>query len=111
MEQHPVYDLSNEVVEELARTFPDVATELGISGYDDGWTDLTIGGEGRTGLLLNRRRGAFERAAPTRHREMGAAGGPGSATGRLRAGTLAPGPPRGVQERAPTGRGATSTPR
>ena len=44
MEQHPVYELSDQIVEELARTFPEVATELGVSGYDDSWTDFSPDG-------------------------------------------------------------------
>ena len=41
MEQHPIHDLSSEIVDDLARTFPDLATELGIAGYDDSWTDFS----------------------------------------------------------------------
>lgn len=41
MEQHPIYALSSEVVDEYARTFPDVATEVGIAGHDDRWTDFS----------------------------------------------------------------------
>ena len=44
MQKHPVYQLSNEIVDELAATFPDIATEVGIAGYDDRWTDLSPDG-------------------------------------------------------------------
>lgn len=41
MDQHPIYQLSSDIVDELASTFPDVATEIGIAGHDDKWTDLS----------------------------------------------------------------------
>ncbi len=41
MQKHPIYELSSEIVEELASTFPDVATEIGVAGHDDRWTDLS----------------------------------------------------------------------
>jgi uncharacterized protein (DUF885 family) len=51
-QQHPIYQLSSEIVEELARTYPDVATEVGIAGYDDSWTDFSpAGGEEALRLL------------------------------------------------------------
>lgn len=51
-QQHPIYQLSSEIVEELARTYPDVATEVGIAGYDDSWTDFSPeGGEEALRLL------------------------------------------------------------
>ena len=46
MQTHPIYELSSEIVDALAATFPDVATEVGISGHDDSWTDFSPeGGE------------------------------------------------------------------
>lgn len=44
MQNHPIYELSDQIVEELARLAPDVATEVGIEGYDDSWTDLSPDG-------------------------------------------------------------------
>ena len=41
MEKHPIYRLSSDIVDELAKAFPDVATEVGIAGHDDRWTDLS----------------------------------------------------------------------
>lgn len=41
MPEHPIYQLSSDIVDELAKTFPDIATEVGIAGYDDRWTDLS----------------------------------------------------------------------
>lgn len=41
MQNHPIYQLSSDIVDELAKLFPDVATELGIKGHDDRWTDLS----------------------------------------------------------------------
>ena len=38
---HPIYRLSSGIVDELAKIFPDIATEVGISGHDDRWTDLS----------------------------------------------------------------------
>lgn len=41
MQDHPIFKLSSLIVDELARTFPDVATELGVVGHDDSWTDFS----------------------------------------------------------------------
>ncbi len=41
MQDHPIYQLSSDIVDELASTFPDIATEVGIAGHDDRWTDLS----------------------------------------------------------------------
>lgn len=41
MQEHPIYKLSSDIVDELATIFPDIATELGIKGHDDSWTDLS----------------------------------------------------------------------
>ncbi len=40
MRDHPVFELSDVIVDELARLFPSTATVLGVSGYDDRWPDL-----------------------------------------------------------------------
>ncbi len=58
MQNHPIYKLSSDIVDELASTFPDVATEVGIGGHDDRWTDLSPeGAEGalRTLRILRRK--------------------------------------------------------
>jgi uncharacterized protein (DUF885 family) len=39
VQEHPIYSLSSVIVDELAASFPDVATEIGIAGHDDRWTD------------------------------------------------------------------------
>lgn len=39
--EHPIYQLSSDIVDELASSFPDIATEVGIAGHDDRWTDLS----------------------------------------------------------------------
>ena len=44
MDRHPIYELSSFIVDELARTLPDLATEVGISGHDDRWTDFSPDG-------------------------------------------------------------------
>lgn len=41
MQDHPIYQLSSDIVDELARIFPNLATEVGIAGHDDKWTDLS----------------------------------------------------------------------
>ncbi len=38
---HPIFRLSDQLVDELCDIFPDEATYLGIAGYDDRWTDLS----------------------------------------------------------------------
>jgi len=41
VQEHPIYNLSSVIVDELAASFPDIATEMGIAGHDDRWTDLS----------------------------------------------------------------------
>jgi len=58
VQDHPIYPLSSAIVDELASAFPDVATELGIAGHDDRWTDLSPDGcdETRRKLKVLKRR-------------------------------------------------------
>jgi uncharacterized protein (DUF885 family) len=62
--QHPIYELSSEIVDELARTFPDLATELGIAGYDDSWTDLSPEGAQEALRLLRSLRSRVDALPP-----------------------------------------------
>ncbi len=41
---HPIYELSSKIVDDLAGMFPEVATELGIAGHDDSWTNFSPDG-------------------------------------------------------------------
>jgi len=62
VQDHPVYQLSSDIVDELAAAFPDVATEIGIAGHDDRWTDLSPEGSEeilRKLKVLRRRVGAL----------------------------------------------------
>lgn len=43
-QSHPVFGLSTTLVDELCDLFPDEATNLGIDGYDDRWSDLSPDG-------------------------------------------------------------------
>jgi uncharacterized protein (DUF885 family) len=43
-QDHPVYELSDALVDELCALFPDEATYLGVAGYDDRWPDLSPDG-------------------------------------------------------------------
>ncbi len=61
---HPIYELSNEIVEDLARTFPDLATELGVAGYDDKWTDFSPEGAEEAFRLLRRLRSRVDALPP-----------------------------------------------
>ncbi|MDX2466719.1 MAG: DUF885 family protein, partial [Acidimicrobiia bacterium] len=54
MQNHPIYQLSSDIVDELAQAFPDVATEVGVTGHDDKWTDLSPEGAESTLSLLKR---------------------------------------------------------
>jgi uncharacterized protein (DUF885 family) len=38
---HPVFDLSNDLVDELAELYPSSATYIGVPGHDDRWPDLS----------------------------------------------------------------------
>jgi uncharacterized protein (DUF885 family) len=64
VEQHPVYGLSSDIVETLARTFPDVATEVGIAGYDDSWTDLSPSGAEAAHRLIRDLRSRVDELPP-----------------------------------------------
>lgn len=60
MQNHPIYQLSNEIVDELASTFPDIATEVGIEGHDDKWTDFSPEGAEDALQTLRRLRSRVE---------------------------------------------------
>lgn len=64
MQNHPIYQLSSEIVDEFARTYPDVATELGIAGHDDRWTDLSPEGAESALTTLRRLRSAVDALPP-----------------------------------------------
>ncbi len=67
MEQlHPIYELSSEIVEDLARTFPDLATELGVAGYDDSWTDYSPEGAEEALRMLRNLRSRVNALPPAR---------------------------------------------
>lgn len=53
-QSHPVYALSSELVDELCGLFPDDATYLGVTGFDDKWPDLSPAGAERTVAALER---------------------------------------------------------
>lgn len=61
---HPVYELSSEIVDDLARTFPDLATELGVAGYDDSWTDFSPEGAEEALRLLRSLRSRVDALPP-----------------------------------------------
>lgn len=56
MQDHPVFALSSDVVDELAALYPAVATEVGIAGFDDRWGDLSPAGADRALETLRRLR-------------------------------------------------------
>ena len=60
MQEHPIYELSSEIVDELASLFPDIATELGIGGHDDRWTDFSPDGAATALQSVNRLRRRVE---------------------------------------------------
>ncbi|MDJ0952340.1 MAG: DUF885 domain-containing protein [Acidimicrobiia bacterium] len=65
MQNHPIYQLSSDIVDQLAATFPDIATEVGIAGHDDRWTDLSPeGGEAALHTLRVLRRQVDSVPAP-----------------------------------------------
>jgi uncharacterized protein (DUF885 family) len=64
VQNHPIYQLSSEIVDEFARTYPDVATELGIVGHDDRWTDLSPEGAESALTTLRRLRSAVDALPP-----------------------------------------------
>ena len=57
---HPIFALSDRLVDELCDLFPDSATYLGVSGFDDRWPDMSPDGVERTADAL---RGMRERIA------------------------------------------------
>ncbi len=56
MNNHPIYQLSSDIVDELATAYPDTATSLGIAGHDDKWTDLSPDGAQSTLSMLKQLR-------------------------------------------------------
>lgn len=54
MQDHLAFDVSSDIVDRLAALFPDIATELGVAGNDDRWTDLSP--DGAAGALEEIRR-------------------------------------------------------
>jgi uncharacterized protein (DUF885 family) len=50
---HPIFALSDAIVDELARLFPSTATELGVAGHDDRWPDLSPDGAATTVAALS----------------------------------------------------------
>ena len=57
---HPVYELSDALVDELCSLQPDEATYLGVAGHDDRWPDLSPDGNAAAESAL---RGMRERVA------------------------------------------------
>ncbi len=47
-QSHPIFALSDALVDELCDLYPDSATYLGITGYDDRWSDLSPAGAATT---------------------------------------------------------------
>ncbi|HSF84320.1 MAG TPA: DUF885 domain-containing protein [Acidimicrobiia bacterium] len=43
-QSHPIFALSDTLVDELCELFPDEATYLGVDGFDDRWPDLSPAG-------------------------------------------------------------------
>lgn len=64
MQDHPIYELSSHIVDELAGLFPDIATELGIDGHDDKWTDFSPEGAERALQTLRRLRNNVDEVPP-----------------------------------------------
>lgn len=60
MQNHPIYQLSSDIVDELASLFPDIATEVGIDGHDDKWTDFSPEGADHALQTLRRLRKKVE---------------------------------------------------
>ncbi len=53
-QSHPIFQLSDALVDELCDLYPDDATYLGIDGYDDRWTDLSPAGAEQAVARLRR---------------------------------------------------------
>ena len=57
---HPVFELSNDLVDEFAKLYPDSATYLGVHGHDDRWPDLSPEGVAATVDSLHDMRRRFD---------------------------------------------------
>ncbi len=64
MQNHPVFELSDAIVDDLARLFPSAATMLGVSGHDDRWPDLSPDGAEATAAELHSWRRRLEALPP-----------------------------------------------
>ncbi len=65
---HPVFALSDRLVDELCEIFPDDATYLGVDGFDDRWPDLSPDGAGQALAALREMRGRIEALPPASNR-------------------------------------------
>ncbi|CAN5479919.1 DUF885 domain-containing protein [soil metagenome] len=64
---HPVFDLSDRLVDELCTLFPDEATYLGVAGHDDRWPDLSPEGNTAAEAALRDMRGRIDRLPRADH--------------------------------------------
>ncbi len=62
--RHPVFDLSDRFVDDLAALSPMLATDLGIPGHDDRWDDTSVAGREERAAFLRRTRDALAALPP-----------------------------------------------
>ena len=67
-QSHPVFALSDQLVDELCAIYPDDATYLGVDGFDDRWPDLSPDGTGGALAALREMRGRVEALPPATDR-------------------------------------------
>src|SRR4051812_30010269 len=59
-DRHPIFELSDRFVDELAVLRPTLATELGIPGHDGEWDDTSPEGVAELGAFLGRQRALLD---------------------------------------------------
>jgi len=64
---HPVFELSDRLVDELCTLFPDEATYLGVAGHDDRWPDLSPDGNTAAEAAIRDMRARIDRLPRADH--------------------------------------------
>ena len=63
---HPIFELSDTIVDDVAATYPTLATYLGIKGHDHRWDDFSPAGHETGRRMLERHRNAINELPPAR---------------------------------------------
>lgn len=65
---HPIFALSDRLVDELCELYPNTATYIGVDGYDDRWPDMSPAGVAHAAETLRAMRRRVAAAPPAENR-------------------------------------------